>query len=72
MKVKILCEFDVTSADVCDDNFDERTAKAAASLAAHNFLSLVEISGYSSDTESVTIHVDGFGECEVSLGDDHD
>jgi len=67
MKVKILCEFDVTSDE---EDLDENAAKSAASLAAYDFLSLVEFGDRV--TPAVTVHVDGFGECEVSIGEDHE
>lgn len=65
MRVKILIEFVVPEAE------DEATAKAAASLAAHDYLTFCEVSGYNTDTESVTVHVDGRGEYEVRVGDVH-
>lgn len=76
MKVKILVEFEVEPVDDegwdDDDQHNEQVAKSAASLAAYDYLSLVEVSGYSTDTDKVTVHVDGFGECLVSLGENHE
>lgn len=68
MKVKILCEFEVTCDD--EDELSEDVAKAAEQ-AAYDYLSFVEISGRSTDVESVTVHVDGFGKCTVSIGEEH-
>ena len=69
MKVKILCEFEVESDE---GGLTPEVAKSAASSAAWNYLTLIECSGYGTDTQAVTVHVDGFGECRVSLGDDHE
>jgi hypothetical protein len=66
MKVKIGVEFNVPDVD------EEDVAKAAASMAAYNYLSFCEISGVRTDTDEVTVHVDGYGECKVRLGEDHD
>jgi hypothetical protein len=74
MKVKIGIEFEV-STDLDEDEYGELTenrAKSAASQAAYDYLSFVKISGFSSDAESVEVDVDGFGECKVQLGEDHD
>lgn len=70
MRVSININFDVEPADVCNEHFNENVARAAAEEAALNHLSFVEISGYSSDSESVLVYVDGFGECEVRLAED--
>lgn len=66
MKVKIGVEFDVSGVD------EEDVAKAAASLAAYNYLTFCEISGVRTDTDEVTVHVDGYGKCTVRLGENHD
>ena len=71
MRVKILVEFDVEPEED-PEAFDEAVAKGAASLAAYDYLALVKVSGYTSDAESVTVHVDGFGECRVKIGEDHE
>lgn len=71
MKVKILVEFEVTT-DVEDGELTEDVAKSAASQAAYDFLSFVKVSGRTTDVESVEVHVDGFGECKVSIGEDHE
>lgn len=55
--------------DTNSDDLDESVAKQAAAEAAHHYLSFVEVSGESTDTEFVEVHVDGFGECRVRLGD---
>ena len=65
MRVKIKVEFEV-------DTDDEQVARSAASQAAHDFLSFCEVSGESTDVETVTVHVDGHGGVEVSLGEDHE
>ena len=70
MKVKILVEFEVESLE--DEDLTENHAKGAASMATYDYLSLVKVSGYTSDTPVVQVHVDGFGECRVSLGEDHE
>lgn len=69
MKVKILCEFNVESKE---KGLTEKIAKDAAGLAAFNYLSFVKISGVTTDIESVTVFVDGFGDCQVSIGEDHE
>ena len=65
MRVKIGIEFEV-------DTDDEGVAKSAASQAAYDHLAFIEISGYSSDTETVEVQVDGHGKVKVKLGQDHD
>ena len=66
MRVTIPIEFDVDPA-CAEDELTENDAKSAADMAAYDYLSFVKISGYSSDSESVEVHVDGFGMCVVSL-----
>lgn len=63
MKVKILVEFDV-------DTEDENEARAAASVAAYHNLCFT-LNGLQV-VEEVSVHVDGVGEIEVCLGEDHD
>ena len=70
-KVKILVEFKVQPVDD-DEEFTEEVAKAAASLAVYDFLSFVKVAGHSSESEFVEVHVDGFGQCDVALGEDHE
>jgi hypothetical protein len=76
MRVKILIEFEVEPAPDVDpedaEGFDESTAKGGASMAAYNYLTFCENSGFNTDTEAVTVHVDGFGECVVKLGENHE
>lgn len=74
MKVKILVEFEVEGlADEAENGeLTEGIAKSAASCAVWGYLSFVEISGYSSDTETVNVHVDGYGDCRVRIGEDHE
>ena len=66
MKVSIQIEFIVPDAP------DEEAAKAAASLAAYYYLGFVEVSNYGSDIEFVTVLVDGYGELDVMIGDNHE
>ena len=65
MRVKILVEFEVDTDDVGE-------AKAAASMAAYDYLTFCTISGVNSDTKEVTVHVDGCGDRIVRLGEDHE
>jgi len=67
VKVKISIEFDVNSDE---DDFTEAEAKAAASVAAWD--NLVLTANGQNVCETVTAHVDGFGECTVSVGDEHE
>lgn len=69
MRVRILVEFDVQPLE--DDELTENDAKAAASHAAWNYLALEKTAGYDG-VESVNVHVDGYGKCRVSLGEDHE
>lgn len=64
MKVRILVEFVVEGTD------DEVVAKSAASLAAWNNLVLTE--NGQDVVERVAQHVDGHGEYEVLVSDDHE
>ncbi len=66
MKTKILVEFDVPDTD------DEFVAKSAASQAAYHFLTFCTVSGVNTDTDEVDVSVDGFGDCIVRLGEDHE
>lgn len=66
MKVKILVEFEVTAgAEVTGS-----VAKSAASMAAWDNLCLTR-NGIGVH-DSVTVHVDGYGECEVKIGEEHE
>ena len=60
------CTFVVTS----DDDLDDETAKAAASVAAWDHLGLLDAAARQVD--SVKVHVDGFGACKVEVGDEHE
>lgn len=71
-KVKILVEFEVTPTESLDSEFTENVAKSAASQAVYDFLSFCTVSGVNTDTDEVIVHVDGFGECVVCIGDDHE
>lgn len=71
MKVRILVEFEVEPCDASEDGELQTTdAKGAASMAAWNHLCLTE-SGMSV-RDSVRVHVDGYGECLVRIGEDHE
>ena len=69
MKVKIGIEFEVEG---LEEELDEEQAKCAASVAAWDYLAFVEISSYSTDTEWVEVHLDGYGKCRVRVGEEHD
>lgn len=69
MKVKIQIEFEVEG---FDDELDEQQAKSAASLAAYDYLSFCTATGVNAGTEECKVHVDGYGECLVTIGADHD
>jgi hypothetical protein len=64
MKVKIPVEFEV-------DTDDEEVAKTAAATAAWDYLSFCEVSGESTDTDEVTVNVDGHGKMTVRMGVEH-
>jgi hypothetical protein len=68
MQVKIEVQFEVETDE--DDELTEQQAKDAASLAAFHHLTLIEVSGVTTDTEEVEVHVDGFGKCRVRLSND--
>jgi hypothetical protein len=73
MKVKILVEFEVTT-DLDEEEHGELTenrAKSAASEAAYQHLCFTHNIGFAS-IESVDVHVDGFGECTVKIGEEHE
>jgi hypothetical protein len=75
MKVKIQIEFEVEGVEEEDPDrvpLDEAIAKGAASLAAYDYLSFCTVSGVNTDTEEVTVYVDGYGTCKVKLGSEHD
>lgn len=66
MKVQVQVTFEVSSEE---EGLNELVAKAAAEQAAFDYLSLVTVSGVNTDTDEVFVHVDGFGECMVSIAD---
>lgn len=66
MKVKIHVEFEVPDAE------DERIAKAAASVAAWEYLAFCTAIGVNAGREECRVHVDGAGEYTVKIGEDHD
>ena len=60
--------FDVESLEDEDEGeLTMRIAESAADLAVFNFLSFVKVSGVTTDSETVEVHVDGFGKCKVRL-----
>jgi len=70
MKVKILVEFDVEPAYGVEGELTENYAKGAASMAAWNNLCLT-LAG-AGVAEEVRVHADGFGECIVRVGENHE
>ncbi len=64
MKVNIMVEFDVESEE---DGFDEKEAKAAASVAAWDYLCLTRNGQDVADDAEV--HVDGVGKFTVKVAD---
>jgi hypothetical protein len=66
MKTTVPITFEVESLEAPEELTD-REAYAAAEQAAFDFLSFVKVSGYSPDSESVEVHVDGHGKCRVRL-----
>jgi len=72
MRVKILAEFDVIPTDDNDGKVTENVAKSAASQVAYEYLSFCTVSDVNAGRDDVTVHVDGFGECVVRVGDDHE
>jgi len=69
MKVKILVEFEVEALENKAD-LDEAAAKAAASIAAYDHLALTW-NGQDLTGQAI-VFVDGFGECSVAVGEDHE
>jgi hypothetical protein len=74
MKIKIGVEFDVKGLEDEEEcgPLTQQVAKGAASMAAFDYLSFCTISGVNTDTDEVKVNVDGYGECIVRLGEDHD
>ena len=68
MKVKILVEFEVKHEE--EDEITENQAKDAATLAAWHHL--VFTGNGLNVTKQVAVFVDGFGECSVKLGEEHE
>lgn len=74
MKVKIEIEFDVDPKEGHFDPTEEKDverAKSAASMAAYNNLCMTQ-NGLDVHDDTVEVHVDGFGPCTVTLGEDHE
>lgn len=67
--VSIPITFTVTS-EVDDDDLTQQRAEEAAETAARDFLAFVKVSGQSTDCDEVEVHVEGFGECTVSIEDE--
>ena len=78
MRVAILIEFDVESAEPSDDAddekdengnlaLDENAARNAAEQATIDFLTFCTVSGVNTDTDEVEVHAEGFGTCKVRL-----
>lgn len=67
-KVRIMIEFEVTGLE--DEPPTESQCKGAASMAAWDHLCLTTAGV--GVTTSVKVHVDGFGHCEVRVGEDHE
>ena len=68
MKVTIPVEFFVVPSN-CEDELTIREAELAAEQACFDYLSFVKISGYSTDSDEVEVHVMGFGNCIVTLSE---
>lgn len=65
MEVGLTVTFLVTGPD--GEELTRNDAWSAADLARHHFLALVEESTQGGEVDSVTVHVDGLGECQVAL-----
>jgi hypothetical protein len=65
MIVTIPIKFNVESNE--DEKITMMHAREAAEMAAYDYLAFCEISGYSGSTESVEVHVEGFGKCSVRM-----
>ena len=63
MYVTVEVEFEVPDADAQD------VARQAAELAVLDYLTFCEVSGENTDTDEVTVHVDGHGAFRVRLVD---
>lgn len=66
MKVKLLVEFEVPKAE------DENVAKSAASMAAYHYLTFCSAVGVNAGREECEVHVDGYGDYTVRIGEDHE
>ncbi len=64
MKVKILVEFDVPDTD------DEDVAKAAADMAAYEYLAFCTALDINAGRNKCEVHVDGHGAFEVRIGEE--
>ncbi|RPJ59094.1 MAG: hypothetical protein EHM12_07220 [Dehalococcoidia bacterium] len=68
MLVSIPVAFEVESLENDDENeLTKKIAASAADLAAFNYLSFTKVSGVTTDSETVEVHVDGFGKCKVRI-----
>jgi hypothetical protein len=71
MKVKLLVEFEVEGLEPEDEaEMLESHAKSAASEAAYQVLCLTRNGVHVHD--DVEVHADGYGNCCVKLGEDHE
>jgi len=71
MRVAIPISFEVESLEDADESGEltQKIAESAADLAAFNYLSFVKVSGFTTDSDAVEVHVDGFGKCKVCLAE---
>lgn len=66
MKATIPVTFEVESLEAPDE-LTSLEAQSAVEQAVWDYLSFVKISGYTSDSDEVEVHVDGHGPCKVRL-----
>lgn len=64
MVVSIQVEFEVKGSE---GDISKEQAQEAAEQAAFDYLSFVEVSGVSTDSDEVVVHVDGYGKATVRL-----
>lgn len=69
MEVELTVTFLVTGPEDAEDGeeLSENHAWSAADLARHHFLALIKESTQGGEVDSVTVHVDGLGKCQVAL-----
>lgn len=66
MKVKLSVEFEVP------DTEDENVAKSAASQAVYDYLAFCMAIDTNPGREKCRVHVDGHGDFDVFIGEDHE